>query len=137
VLAKRPVRIAGEGPERANLEALAKRLGGAATFLGGVTQETLRGEYQKAAFLVHASTTGSMDKVVLEALACDCPVVTTSETYAHEKLWPVDAVRATDAAIAAAVLEPQAPRERARVVRENHSLEKLIPKLVAGLSEKM
>jgi glycosyltransferase involved in cell wall biosynthesis len=137
VRAKRPVRIAGDGPERANLEALAKRLGGAVTFLGGVSQEALREEYQRAGFLVHASTTGSMDKVVLEALACDCPVVTTSETYAHEKLWPVDAVQATEEAIADAVSRPQGARERTRIVREHHSLEKLIPKLVTGLSEKI
>lgn len=136
-IAKRPVRIAGDGPERESLEALAKRLGVDVTFLGGITQAALRTEYQKAAFLVHTSTTGSMDKVVLEALACDCPVVTTSETYANEKLWPVDAVEASDKAISDDVSRPSPHVDRARVVRENHSLEKLIPKLVAGLAEKL
>ncbi|MDE2071666.1 MAG: glycosyltransferase family 4 protein, partial [Patescibacteria group bacterium] len=73
------LRIAGEGPERAHLEALAKRLGARVDFLGPLTQVQLRDEYRRAAYLVHTSETGSLDKVVLEALACGCPVRTDDQ----------------------------------------------------------
>jgi glycosyltransferase involved in cell wall biosynthesis len=51
--ASAPLRIAGEGPERERLAALARELGANVTFLGGLTQEKLRDEYRTAAKLVH------------------------------------------------------------------------------------
>ena len=67
--AGRTLRIAGDGPERGNLEMLSQRLGSKVEFLGPLTQVQLRDEYRKAAFLIHTSETGSLDKVVLEAFA--------------------------------------------------------------------
>ncbi len=75
--AHKELRIVGEGPERAHLEALAKELDAQVEFLGGRVHSQLRDEYRRAALFVHRSETGSLDKVVLEALACDCPVTTT------------------------------------------------------------
>lgn len=98
--------IAGEGPERKHLEALAIELGLRARFLGGLNQAQLRDEYRKAAYLIHTSETGSLDKVVLEALACDLPV------------------RTNDSALKA--LENAGPA----YVREHHSLEHLIPAIL-------
>ena len=101
-----PLLIAGDGPERANLETLVRELGADVTFLGGLTQEKLRDEYRAAGKFIHRSETGSLDKVVLEAAACGCPV------------------DSTDPAIAALPLSPE-------YVRTHHSLQALIPRIVA------
>ncbi|MEK7109357.1 MAG: glycosyltransferase [Patescibacteria group bacterium] len=103
------LRIAGEGPERKNLETLAKELGAYVIFLGALTQERLRDEYRKAAYLLHTSETGSLDKVVLEALACGCPVKTNDPALKH--------------------LEQATPA----YIREHHSLKNLIPAILKEL----
>ena len=99
------LRIAGAGVERERLTALALELGVQVTFLGGLTQLGLRDEYRIATKLIHRSETGSLDKVVLEATACGCPVDTT------------------DPALKSLPLSPE-------YVCENHSLQKLIPRIV-------
>jgi len=99
------LRIAGDGPERERLEALARELGVDVAFLGALTQEKLRDEYRVAAKLIHRSETGSLDKVVLEAAACGLAVDTT------------------DPALATLPFSPE-------YVREYHSLQKLIPRIV-------
>ncbi|MFA6519724.1 MAG: glycosyltransferase [Candidatus Paceibacterota bacterium] len=102
----RALRIAGEGPERARLEALAHELHASVQFLGALTQAQLRDEYRTAAYFIHTSETGSLDKVVLEALACGLPIVTNDPA-----LKP---------------LEHEGPQ----YVREQHSLQKLIPAIL-------
>src|SRR3989338_3274591 len=106
----RELRIAGDGPERQNLEALAKKHGARVHFLGGINQTQLRDEYHKAAYLIHTSETGSLDKVVLEALACGCPVKTNDPALKY--------------------LEQATPA----YVREHHSLAKLIPAILKELA---
>ena len=96
------LRIAGEGPERRHLETLGRELGARVQFLGALTQLQLRDEYRKAGSLIHTSETGSLDKVVLEALACGLPV------------------RTNDLALKS--LENAGPE----YVRERHSLQRLI-----------
>ena len=108
----RELRIAGEGPERDNLERLAQEIGASVQFLGGLTQVQLRGEYWQAAYLIHTSETGSLDKVVLEALACGLPV-RTRDPYLSQ--LPLDGSDQT-------------------YVREHHSLQKLIPAIVSELA---
>ena len=100
------LRIVGEGPEREHLEALARELNARVQFLGGLNQSQLRDEYRRAARLIHTSETGSLDKVVLEALACGLPV------------------RTNDTALKA--LENASPE----YVREHHSLQRLIPAIL-------
>lgn len=100
------LRIAGEGPERKRLEALAQELGARVRFLGGLTHSQLRDEYRKAAYLIHTSETGSLDKVVLEALACGLKIITN------------------DSALKS--LENEDPQ----YVREHHSLQHLIPAIL-------
>lgn len=101
-----PLRIAGVGPEQEELEALARELAADVSFLGAQSEEKLRDEYRRAARLVHRSETGSLDKVVLEAAACGCPV------------------DSTDPAIRALPLS-------ASFVREHHSLQSLVPRIRA------
>lgn len=104
------LRVAGEGPERKNLEHLARELKADVQFLGGLTQAQLRDEYRQAAYLIHTSETGSLDKVVLEALACGLPVRTSNP-----------ALKALESA------DPT-------YVREHHSLQKLIPAIIMELT---
>ena len=105
----RELRIAGEGPERAHLEALARELGVRVRFLGGIRQSPLRDEYRQAAYLIHTSQTGSLDKVVLEALACGLQIKTNDPA-----LKPLEA-------------------EGPQYVREHHSLGRLIPAILGAL----
>ena len=129
-MAGRELRIAGEGPEHRNLDMLAKSLGVRTHFLGGFSQSQLRDEYRRSAALFHASETGSLDKVVLEALATNTPVITTSGAY-HD--LPVHSVAATPEAIAEAVVHLEKNIDRSTSVRNNHSLERLIPAIIDSL----
>lgn len=110
VSAGKELRIAGEGPERHNLENLAKELNAKVQFLGGLTQTQLRDQYRTAAYLIHTSETGSLDKVVLEAIACGLPI------------------RTNDSALKS--LESAHPD----YVRGEHSLSRLIPAILKELS---
>lgn len=124
--------IAGEGPERQKLERLARELSIAprVQFLGARTQEGARDAYRTAGVFAHASETGSLDKVVLEALACGLPVVTTAATLAD---LPVTVVPPTPQAIAEGVRTAgHADGEQlAAFVREHHSLQKLVPAILS------
>ena len=106
---QRELRIAGEGSEHHNLEVLAQELGARVHFLGGLSQAQLRDEYRKAAYLVHTSETGSLDKVVLEALACGLPVKTNDPALQQ--------------------LVQRAPE----YIWEHHSLQRLIPAILAAI----
>ncbi|MFZ2500791.1 MAG: glycosyltransferase family 4 protein [Minisyncoccia bacterium] len=105
----RMLRIAGDGPERARLEAVADELNARVQFLGGLTQGQLRDEYRSAKYFIHTSETGSLDKVVLEALACGLPIVTNDPALKH--------------------LEFEGPH----YVQENHSLKSLIPAILSTI----
>ena len=75
------LRIAGEGPERESLEEYARSKEARVTFLGGLSHIQLRDEYLRAALFIHTSETGSLDKVLLEAIACGTPIKTHYEEY--------------------------------------------------------
>ena len=51
------------------------------TFAGGMPYAAVVREYQRADVMVNMSATGSMDKAVLEAMACGLPVVTINEAF--------------------------------------------------------
>lgn len=50
-------------------------------FMGPLTQTETVNLYQTASIHLNVSNTGSMDKTVMEALSCGCPVVTTNEAF--------------------------------------------------------
>lgn len=106
----RELHIAGEGPDKARLLALVDELHAHVRFLGGITQAQLRDEYRAAAYLIHTSETGSLDKVVLEALACGLPVHTNDP--------------------ALKTLENAGPT----YVQKHHSLKALVPCILTELS---
>jgi glycosyltransferase involved in cell wall biosynthesis len=72
--------IAGIGPERGKLEALAQRLGVAdrVTFLGPVAQTELKEYYNAADAMVLASSREGWANVLLESMACGTPVVASN-----------------------------------------------------------
>ncbi|MFA6408213.1 MAG: glycosyltransferase [Candidatus Paceibacterota bacterium] len=125
------LRIVGDGPEQDRLERIAKELSieHRVHFLGPKNQKGLRDEYCKAGVFVHASETGSLDKVVLEALACGLPVVTTAVALAD---LPVQVVDATPMAIAEGVIANRQANSvsLAAYVREHHSIGRLIPAIL-------
>jgi len=69
--------LAGDGPDRAKLEALARTLNVSerVTFLGAVPQAQLRSHYGSADALVLSSSREGWANVLLEAMACGTPVV--------------------------------------------------------------
>ena len=71
--------IVGEGPARAGLEALARRLGvePKVTLTGALPQAELPRWYSAADLLVLASSREGWANVLLEAMACGTPVVAT------------------------------------------------------------
>jgi glycosyltransferase involved in cell wall biosynthesis len=64
--------LAGRGPEE---NALRRRLGSAATFLGWVDGEELARTYASADLFIFASTTDTFGQVILEAQASGLPVL--------------------------------------------------------------
>ncbi len=101
------LKIAGEGPELENLKEEARVARVDVEFLGPLTHAQLRDEYRKASQLIHTSETGSLDKVVLEALASGLPIMTRDGALKY--------------------LENKGPE----YVREYHSLSSLIPAILA------
>jgi len=85
--------IAGSGPDRAKLEALALQLGVSdrVQFLGPVAQPELKRYYNAADAMVLASSREGWANVLLEAMACGTPVVASN-------VWGTPEVVATPAA---------------------------------------
>ena len=74
-----PLRIAGEGPQRAELEALAARLGAPVKFLGRLDREALGRELEAAAMLLLPSRYHEFaGYAALEAMAAGVPVVVSA-----------------------------------------------------------
>ena len=86
--------IIGEGESRAALEALTKELNltESIQFLGGISNEDLYRYYVSADLFVLPSRLESWGTVMLEALACGTPVVTTQTAGGQEiaQLFPAD-----------------------------------------------
>ncbi len=72
--------IAGSGPQRAELEALARELGVAdgVTFTGRVDNHAMAQLYRNADIMLNCSLVDNMPNSVLESLACGVPVVSTN-----------------------------------------------------------
>jgi glycosyltransferase involved in cell wall biosynthesis len=67
--------IAGEGPERDALAALARRVGTELQLLGQVPRDEMTAWLLRAGLLAAPSRAEGMSNVVLEALAIGCPVI--------------------------------------------------------------
>lgn len=71
--------LAGEGPERANLEQLASQLGvaGAVRFAGRLPREQVASLLQSARVLLNPSTADNSPNSLIEAMAAGVPIVST------------------------------------------------------------
>lgn len=70
--------LAGDGPERKNLENLAASLErGSVEFLGNIPNEQMNAVYQSADIFLNTSTVDNMPNCILEAMACGLPVIST------------------------------------------------------------
>jgi glycosyltransferase involved in cell wall biosynthesis len=103
--------IAGDGPDRAAFEALAKECGVSARvrFVGSLGQHDLRRYYCAADALVLASSREGWPNVLLEAMACGTPVVATAVGGVPEIVTSRNA---------GAVLKERSTPALARAVRE-------------------
>ncbi len=102
--------VAGEGPERTNLERRAAALGvaGRVRLLGRIDHDRLRQVYNAADLLVLASSREGWANVLLEAMACGTPVVAS-------KIWGTPEVVASPAAgLLMAAREPAALADAVR-----------------------
>jgi glycosyltransferase involved in cell wall biosynthesis len=103
-------------------------------FAGVITHDALPDELRQADVFVNLSQTGSMDKVVLEALSCEIPVLSANSAYAA-LLTPYDLyLNSTDANVLAdrLVRAKTIPVHALRaLIQRDHSLATLIPKILA------
>lgn len=111
-------------------------------FVGAVAYENLPAEYHQADVMVNMSLTGSMDKAVLEAMACELPVITANEAYqkilaqwADTLLIPPESPEILPKRLTQIVT--LSPDERAKlgqtlrqIVVTEHSLEQLVRRLL-------
>ncbi|MEY2641090.1 MAG: hypothetical protein RL150_483 [Candidatus Parcubacteria bacterium] len=127
-----PITDADRAYERACKErAVAQGVVDRVRWLGPVSHGATRSLYQQAGVFVHASETGSLDKVLLEAIACGTPVVSASDVAAS--LPGVVHVARTPEAIRAGILGIGSSRDTAAAeeIRRVHGLPSLIERLCA------
>ena len=105
--------LAGDGPNRAMLENLARELDVAArvTFLGAVPQAQLREHYGRADALVLSSSREGWANVLLESMACGTPVV-ASRVYGTPEV-----VAAPEAGVLMAERSPQSVADAVNALR--------------------
>ena len=108
------------------------------SFLGAVPHEQIPRLLADSDLFINLSTTGSMDKAVLEAFASEVPVVTSNEAF-RTILEPLGLFVSTasadeiaDALVHAWGMDPKPFRE---YVEEKHSLATLIPRILSLLSK--
>jgi glycosyltransferase involved in cell wall biosynthesis len=112
------------------------------TFVGPRTHDTIVAEYRLADIFINLSNTGSLDKAVLEAMACGVPVITSNEAF-RDLLQPIDRdlyVERDSKALALAIariitMSPEARRELGlklrNVVVRDHDLKQLIARILS------
>lgn len=107
------------------------------SFQEGVPHVTLGDIYGKADIFINLSATGSLDKVVLEAMACDLRIITSNEAFTT-LLPPGNVTDGSAEDIASKIIkllnEPVDPQWKKYVVA-NHSLTSLIGRLSKELLE--
>jgi glycosyltransferase involved in cell wall biosynthesis len=139
--AKVPLWIAGQGPARADLEALAAQTGAPVTFMGAVSREDMAGLLRGAAGLVLSSRYHEFSPyAVLEAMAAGLPVVATNsggvpELIGAERCVPMKDAGALAERMAELWASPPRRREQGEQLlaraRERHSESRFVAELLA------
>jgi glycosyltransferase involved in cell wall biosynthesis len=101
-------------------------------FIGGVPFERVPDYYGQADLFINHSNVGALNKTALQAMSMNIPVLTSNESYRgilpDEDIVPADPVLFAQR-IQTRLSKPSLVSYRERVERE-HSLEKLIPKIL-------
>ncbi len=120
----------------------ARNLENQVVFAGAVSHAQVVYEYQAANVMVNSSRTGSIDKALLEAMACGVPVITSNEAFqtllsAWGDLLFIPPEASGKLADSLLRLQKMSPQERAnlgndlrQVVLREHSLGRLIQQLI-------
>lgn len=128
-------RIAGDSNENDEYYRMLKNkvesyeLGDSVEFLGSMNQDRIAWYCNWADILLNFSDTGSLDKSVLEAMACGAKVLTTNEAF---KNIPVNYIDSKDAVVLASkITEINIGDEKSSedYVVKNHNLSDLINKI--------
>ena len=135
-----PLRVAGDGPERARLEDLAARAGARVTFLGRIASEEVRSQLEGAALVAMPSHYHEFSPFsALEAMAQGVPVVATAMGGLPELLGDGATVPRRDPAALLARLrslwmDPAARKDEGDALiaraRERHSQERHVRNLL-------
>ncbi len=111
-------------------------------FLSGIPHHAVVSVYQRADIFVNLSATGSLDKAVLEAMSCGCPVLTSNEAFRRvlgrlSGQLMCDPEDARDLAAKAAALLGQSEGSRRdlgaalrQIVIDQHDLDRLARRIV-------
>jgi glycosyltransferase involved in cell wall biosynthesis len=119
-------------------------LGERVRFMGNVTQDALPGVLQDADVFVNMSHTGGLDKAVLEAMACEIPVITCNETFSpilgkYDLMFTKGGAEELENKILALCSMGEERfrigRELRKVVEKEHNLTVLIPRVITELTK--
>lgn len=120
-------------------------LTGQVEFVGWVANKDTVGYYQKADLFINMSGTGSLDKAVLEAMACECLVLTSNEAF--KNILPAELIveKNNPQMLAEKIkwLMALPEEEKAKLRRQlrdevvkNHNLDNLVKKIISSFNEK-
>ncbi len=110
-------------------------------FTGPLTQSETIKLYETASVHLNVSNTGSMDKTVMEALSCGCPVVTTNEAFqeALEKINGAYSASSDPLHLAESIYNiaysPPSISEMRQLIESKHDIKSWIEKLNNTLSD--
>jgi glycosyltransferase involved in cell wall biosynthesis len=138
--------LAADAPYREALRVRAAALGGRVTLAGAVPWLDVADAMRRARVLVNASRTGSIDKVVLEAMACGTLPLTCNESFQpllagelsgrllFRRDDPADLAAGLRALLALPPDQAQSlgARLREQVLRD-HDLRRLVPRMLAEM----
>jgi glycosyltransferase involved in cell wall biosynthesis len=103
--------------------------------MGAMSHEGLPDLYRRASVFVNLSSTGSIDKAVLEAMACGLRIVTSNEAFKNI-VSPESFTGTMPEEVAqkiGAVLSKSYPQSLRTYVEKNHSLQALIPLITSEI----
>lgn len=115
-------------------------LGGIVNFLGAKTQDEALREYQKSNLFLNFSSTGSLDKAVLEAMSSGVNILTSNEAFFE--MLPKENIIKHDADASAIVqkiiylMNVESSRDTEifrQIAVKNHDLKNLVPNIIKRL----
>lgn len=113
-----------------------KQLGRYVEFLGGISYNQMPQYYQNADLFVNLSHTGSIDKVVLEAMACATPVLTCNEAFLNILDEKYFFKKRSPQSLTEKIINLRGVKKDTNlreIVIKNHNLDKLIEKIIQAI----